>query len=137
MAQVKPPNRVEDISEWQYVLIGSTYLLSVIYAGLLRYRALVFALGYIQIVLDTSIVTVLVLMTGGIESVFTVAYVFVVLGAAITLYRRGAIIALLGIFFLFGTVVLMQSQRTLTLLPRVHFGTAIFAFVMHTGGMAV
>jgi two-component system sensor histidine kinase PilS (NtrC family) len=137
MAQAKPPSSVQDISDWQYVLIGSTYLLSVVYAALLRYRALVYALGYVQIVIDAGIVTVLVLMTRGIESVFIVAYVFVVLGASITLYRRGALVAWLCIFVLFGSVVLMQANRVLALLPHVYAANALLAFAMHTGGMAV
>jgi two-component system, NtrC family, sensor histidine kinase PilS len=137
MAQLKPPQTVRDISEWEYLLIGCTYLLSLIYAGLLRYRALVLALGYAQIALDATIVTVLVMMTGGIESVFTVTYVFVVLGAAITLYRRGALVAMLSIFMLFGTVVLLQMQRTVKVMPRVDIDNAIFAFVMQAVGIAV
>ncbi len=137
IAQLRPPHSVREVSDWEYLLIGSAYLVSVIYAGLLRYRALVPLLGYIQIVLDTAIVSVLVLMTGGIESVFTVAYVFVVLGAAITLYRRGAVMAAVCIFLLFGTVILLQVERIVAVLPRVDSSTAIFAFVMHTGGIGV
>jgi two-component system, NtrC family, sensor histidine kinase PilS len=137
IAQLKPPETVRDISEWEYLLIGFTYLLSLVYAGLLRYRALVTALGYAQIGLDATIVSVLVMMTGGIESVFTVTYVFVVLGAAITLYRKGALAATLGVFFLFGTVVLMQVQRTVPVMPRVDLQNALFAFGTQVVGILV
>lgn len=137
MTQLNPPSSAREVSNWEYLLIGSTYVLSLIYAGLLRYRALVHALAYGQIILDTSIVTVLVLMTGGIESVFTVTYVFVVLAAAITLYRRGAMTAMSAVILSFGTVVSLQIQQALPLLNRVNVGTALFAFGMHVGGLVL
>ncbi len=93
LVQLNPPGGSADIQSWQYTLIGITYGLSIVYAAALRYRRLVLPLAYAQIGLDSLIVSVLVLMTGGVESIFGFAYVFPVLGGAVALYRRGGLVA--------------------------------------------
>src|SRR5215831_15227486 len=65
-----------DLTDWHFGLIVGTYVLSIGYALILRYLPAVLALAYVQIVLDTTLVTVLVALTGGIESVFTFVFVF-------------------------------------------------------------
>jgi two-component system, NtrC family, sensor histidine kinase PilS len=125
------------VTTWQYTLIAATYALSGAYAIMLRYRAYILALAYVQIVFDTLIVTFLVIMTGGIESPFTFVYVFTVLGASVMLYRRGALIATLAYFLMFGTLVLLQVDVGIDLLPHVEFGRAMFSFVMCTSGIVL
>ncbi len=125
------------VSSWQFALIGVTYALSLVYAASLRHRRLLVALAYAQIALDSLIVSVVVLMTGGIESVFTFAYVFTVLGASLTLYRTGAITATITSFLTSGIIVLLQTEGILTLLPTVNFGNAMFSFFMYSVGMGL
>lgn len=139
VAQMQSPSRVEELATWHYVLIGVTYALSIVYAMILRYRALLLPLAYCQIVLDTVIVTVLVSMTGGIESVFAFVYVFTVISASMTLYRRGAVIATICYFILFGTLVLLQvgTPHLVSQLPHTDFGHALFAFFMYSVGIAL
>lgn len=128
----------ENVTTWQYALIAATYALSGGYALMLRYRPVaLLPLAYLQIVLDTSIVTFLIVMTGGIESPFTFVYVFTVLGASTMLYRRGAVIATLCYFLMFGTLVLLQVDVGIDGLPHVEFGRAMFAFVMCTSGIMI
>jgi two-component system sensor histidine kinase PilS (NtrC family) len=136
-SELRLPGAGEDVSGWQYVLIAVTYALSIVYALILRYRTAVLALAYAQIVLDTIIGTVLVTLTGGIESVFAFVFVFTVLGASITLYRRGAIIAAICYFLLFGTIVLLQVDGGLRLLSPVDFGHAMFSFFMYSVGIGL
>lgn len=128
----------QNVTSWQYTLIAATYALSGGYALMLRYRPVaLLPLAYLQIVLDTSIVTFLIVMTGGIESPFTFVYVFTVLGASTMLYRRGAVIATLCYFLMFGTLVLLQVDVGIDGLPHVEFGRAMFAFVMATSGIMI
>jgi two-component system, NtrC family, sensor histidine kinase PilS len=126
-----------DFASWHVSLIVVSYALSIVYALILRYRRAVLALAYAQIVLDTGLVTVLVALTQGIESVFGFVYVFTVLGAGITLYRRGAIVAAICYLFMFGTIVLMQVDSEINLLPHVDFGPAIFSLFMYSVGIAL
>jgi two-component system sensor histidine kinase PilS (NtrC family) len=137
-SEVHPASSSEEaVAGWQYALIAVTYALSIVYALILRYRMAVLGLAYVQIVLDSIIGTVIVAMTGGIESVFAFVYVFVVLGAAITLYRTGAIIAAVCYFLLFGTVVLLQEDGGIRVLVPVEFGHAMFSFLMYSVGIGV
>ena len=92
----------------QFTLISVAYVVSLLYALALRFRISLTGLAYAQVVVDSLLVTVLVTTTGGIESVFTAAYVFVVIGAAITLFRRGAVIAAAACLLLLGTIALLQ-----------------------------
>lgn len=129
--------RTESISMWQYTLIASAYVVSLLYALALRFSAQVDVLAYAQVIVDNILVTWLVVMTGGNESVFSFAYVFVVLGAAMTLYRRGAVIGTLTSLLLFGTMVLMQIERIFPFLPPVKEGTAALSFFMYSIGLGL
>jgi two-component system sensor histidine kinase PilS (NtrC family) len=125
------------VASWQYVLIAVTYALSATTAFLLRYRRYLMPLAYSQIVIDTVVVSILVIMTGVIESPFTFVYVFTVLAASVTLYRRGALIATICYFLMFGTLALLQVEELLRGVPPVVFGRAMFSFTMHSAGIAM
>lgn len=121
---------------WQYVLIGAVYALSLGYVFVLRRRPLVVPLAYVQVVFDSVIVSLVVLMTGGIESIFSFAYMIVAVEGAILLYRRGAVTALVSDFLMYGTILLVQIDHNWTMMPEVVFGPAIFSFFMHQAGTA-
>lgn len=135
LVQMNPPGQVSQIQSWQYVLIGSTYGLSIVYAAALRYGKAILLLAYAQIGLDALIVSVLVLMTGGVESVFGFAYVFCVLGGSVTLYRRGGRLATVVTILMFGAVVTAQLLEVLPVLPSVPITSALFSFVAQAVGM--
>ena len=134
---LNPPNRLVDVQTWQYVLIGAVYGLSLVYGALLRVRRLLVPLVYAQAVLDALVVSVLVLMTGGVESIFAFAYVFAVLGASLTLYRRGGLISAAGSMLMYGTIVVLQVNRTVGVLPRIETGQALFSYFVHSLGVAL
>lgn len=113
---------------WQYVLIGGVYALSLAYVFVLRRRPLVVPLAYVQVVFDSVIVSLVVLMTGGIESIFSFAYMIVAVEGAILLYRRGAVTALVSDFLMYGTILLIQIDHYWSAMPEVLFGPAIFSF---------
>lgn len=134
---LNPPDRVADVEAWQYVLIATVYAASVVYGGLLRVRRLLRSLVHAQAVLDAVVVSVLVLMTGGTESIFTFTYVFAVLGASLTLYRRGGFVAALAVMLLYGVIVLLQVNGMVAVLPRIGASQALLSYFVQTLGIAL
>ena len=137
LVQVNPPAEVQAIGTWQYVLIGVTYASSLVYLAFLRQRRFLRVLAWGQSVLDALIISVLVFMTGGVESVFTFAYTFPILGASSTLYRRGATVAWLSASLMFGAVLAAQLTQASPVLPVVNAVGALFSYFTHTLGMGM
>lgn len=135
--ELRNPRSSDVLADWQYTLIGVSYGLSIIYAVGLRYPRAIMPLAYAQIILDTLIGSVLVTMTGGIESVFTFVYVFTVLGGSMTLYRRGAVVAVFAYFVSLGGIVLLQVGKQLPVFITFDFGRAMVSFSMYSVGMAL
>lgn len=75
-------------------VIGGTYVASIAFALLLRARRAISPLAWAQIVLDVALAASVVVLTGGLESIFLFMYVLGIVNAAILLYRRGALVAL-------------------------------------------
>lgn len=92
-------------------LIVSTYMMTIVYAVLLRYitasGALV-AFTWVQVGLDFFLETVLVAKTGGIESPFAVLYVITVTVASLVPRRRVGLVTGTICTFLFGCVTAVQ-----------------------------
>jgi two-component system, NtrC family, sensor histidine kinase PilS len=136
-ARLDPAERLEQVPTWAYSLVVVAYGLSVVYLVAIRRRRFILLSAYSQILIDSLMVTGLVWMTGGVESVFSFAYFLVVLAGSITLFRRGALIATFVGFFLYGTVLLLQLDDAVGSLPRVTGGRTAFAFVLHGSGLVV
>ncbi len=137
LIRVRPPVEVREIGWWQYALVGVAYGSSLIYLALLRRRRFLRLLAWVQSVLDALLISVLVLMTGGVESLFTFAYTFPILGASTTLFRKGALVAWISGLFMFGLVTVAQLSRSVAVLPVVDFGGALFSYFTHTVGMGM
>jgi len=131
--------REDDVGTWRFVLIGATYGLSVVYLLLLRIQRLVEPLAYVQIGLDGVLVSALVFMTQGVESPFAFAYVFVVLSASMTLYRRGGLIAAATTILMFGSILLAQLFMPVGELTSLEgrWAGAVTSYVGHSAGMVV
>ncbi len=84
-----------------YLLIGLTYLMTIIYALVLRKIKSVNWFAYGQIFFDTVFITVLVYLSGGIESLFPLAYILSIISASLVLSRQGTymIAAVSGILY--------------------------------------
>ncbi len=134
--QLQPPEDHSELGTWQYVLIGFTYVVSLGNIFALKRPGWLLPLAYGQIVLDTVIVSVVVFMTGGVESVFSFAYLFVVLGGATTLYRQGTIVASIFSFVLFGLIYGLQVDNRVTqILPKIGVAGATFSFLSLSFGL--
>ncbi len=94
-----------------YVLIAATYTLTILYAGINRYVTSLSALksfAYVQIGVDLLLETVVVAMTGAVESPFAVLYVVTVSLASVIPQRRIGLAAGAAAVFLFGFLATMQ-----------------------------
>ncbi len=83
-------------------IIGVTYLLTLVYAFWLRSGQRVARLAHIQLVGDLVIATVLMHMTGGVQSAYTFFFPLTVIGAAVVASRRTTawVAALAAVLFL-------------------------------------
>ncbi|NIQ37160.1 MAG: PAS domain S-box protein [Proteobacteria bacterium] len=82
-----------------YIVIALTYFLTILYALVLRKVRNVYRFAYGQVFFDTIFITYLVYLTGGIESLFPLAYVFSIISASFVLSKQGTyIIASLSAF---------------------------------------
>jgi two-component system sensor histidine kinase PilS (NtrC family) len=96
-----------------YFFIGFTYALTLVYAFLLRriQRLQVFAYG--QILADVFFVTLLIYLTGGIESVFSWVYLLPIFGASAILYRRGGLLVASASSMLYGTLLDLEFYQVI------------------------
>lgn len=73
-------------------IIVGTYLLSIVYAIVIRQLNDVTALAYVQVALDIVITTVLVAVSGGFESIFFFVFHINVVNAAAVVGKRGGFV---------------------------------------------
>jgi len=86
---------------YQYGLISAIFVLTFIYALSIKYSKRLYLIAYIQVIVDTVLITILIFITGGIESVFTFLYPINIIGATLILYRKGGMViaSLSGILY--------------------------------------
>lgn len=83
-----------------YSLIGFTYFLTFIYALFLPRVTTPAVQAYLQITGDILITTVVIYLTGGVESIFSFMYILTIINAGILLKMRGGMItASLAVIF--------------------------------------
>ncbi len=85
-----------------YIIIISTYLLTLFCLFLLRRIKNLTTFTYLQIMLDLVYVTAIVYITGGIESIFSFLYILTIINASILLYRQGGLITASASSILYG-----------------------------------
>lgn len=85
-----------------FLLIAVSYAEALISAFFLRRLTRVSLFAQIQISWDLLFVTALILLTGGVESVFSFAYLLIIVSASFLLSRRLTVLAAAGAVVLFG-----------------------------------
>jgi len=90
-----------------FAIIGLTYLLTVFYGLALRRGADPERLGGLQLHADLAITTLLVHMTGGVQSAYTFFFPLSIIAAATLRFRKGAITAAIAGAVLFTSVSLL------------------------------
>ena len=103
------------------------YALSGAYWYLLRKLGNLLLFTYLQIAGDILLVTFLVILTGGIDSGFSVLYHFVIISASIILYRRGGYLSASFASILYGGILDMQYYNVFILVRSQSF-TAMQVF---------
>lgn len=91
-----------------YLLIGLTYILTIIYALVLRRISNVYRFACGQIFFDTVFITALVYLTGGIESLFPLAYILTIISASLVLSRQGTYVIAAVSAVLYGACLSLQ-----------------------------
>jgi two-component system sensor histidine kinase PilS (NtrC family) len=98
-------------------LIIFTYLITIVYALLLRYLTTdgtLTAFTWVQVGMDFVLETMLVARTGGIESPFAVLYVITVTIASLVPRRRVGLVTGAGCTLLFGLITVVQHLGLLS-----------------------
>ena len=85
-----------------YILIGTTFLLSLIYAFSLPLIPDLWLFSHFQVMVDVVYDTVLIHFTGGASSIFTLLYIFPIITSGILHMRRGALLPAAATSMLFG-----------------------------------
>ncbi len=95
----------------------------------------------VQIIFDLGAVTVLVYMTGGIESSFSFLYMLVIISSALLLYRRGSLLTASACALIYGLLLDLQYFGWISPLQLIagtgrapDSGTYFFCILMNTAG---
>jgi two-component system sensor histidine kinase PilS (NtrC family) len=92
-----------------FLLIAAVYLLTFLYVIILKFAKTWKWPAYLQLLVDTVLVTAVIYATGGINSIFSFLYILTIVNASIILYRKG------------GLVVASSSSLLYALLLIVHY----------------
>ena len=115
-----------------FLLIGISYAEAIISALLLKKISNTDLFAQLQIAWDLLFVSVLIVLTGGVESVFSFAYLLIIISASFLLSRRLTIFAAAGAVILFGGILDLQYFDSLHFFnlyrsaPDATFFSAIF-----------
>jgi two-component system sensor histidine kinase PilS (NtrC family) len=102
-----------DIQTYHYLLIAAIYCITVIYVLLLKRLQNLFHFAYLQLVVDTILVTAIIYATGGIESIFSFLYILTIINGSIILYRKGGMIAASCCSILYGLLIDLHYYRVI------------------------
>jgi two-component system sensor histidine kinase PilS (NtrC family) len=94
-----------------YYFIGLFYLVTIIYALLLKKVRGIHRYAFVQLAIDHFFIGGLIYFTGGIESSFPIAYIISIIGSSIFFYQRGAFFSASLSSFLYGLLLLFQFHR--------------------------
>lgn len=116
------------------ILIGVSYAQALCSALLLRFVRRLYLFAQVQIVWDLLFVTAMILLTGGVESVFSFAYLLVIISASFLLSRRQTVFAAASAAILLGGILDLQYfnyLHQLHLYRSVSDGTFLSAVFVH------
>ena len=108
LLQTKTPSIFLPPLHYLAYFIAGLYLFTIFSALVVRVIQCYSRFGYMQITLDTLLVTLLVFSTGGSQSVFTVVYFFPIVMGAFMLFRRGSLLFASLSTLLFGALLLVE-----------------------------
>lgn len=89
-------------------IAGLAIFLSIIYTVLLHVSRHLTALGYVQIIIDTFLVTGIIFLTGSFSSLFSFLYILVIIYASMILFRKGGMVTAVLCSIQYGIMVDLQ-----------------------------
>jgi two-component system sensor histidine kinase PilS (NtrC family) len=102
-----------DIQTYHYLLIAAIYCITVLYVILLKRLNNLIRFAYLQLLVDTGLVTAIIYATGGIESIFSFLYILTIINGSIILYRKGGMIAASSCSILYGLLLDLHYFRVI------------------------
>lgn len=131
--QIKENQLFHQLSpQFLYVLIAVIYVLTIFYTLLLPRLKHLKAFAYGQLLGDVLFVTILIYLTGGIESIFSWVYLLPIFGASTILYRRGGLFIASASAILYGALLDLEYYQiilpagSLLILPHEYKGSYVF-----------
>lgn len=100
-----------------YILTGSAFTLTFIYASVLPFIRRLTLFAYIQIAADMIFITALLFITGGMNSIFSFLYSISIISASICLFISGGIFAATAASMLYAGLIWFQQLDIITPLP--------------------
>ncbi len=91
-----------------YYFIGLFYLVTIVYALLLKKIRDLYRFAFFQIVIDQLFITALIYFTGGMESFFPITYIFTIIASSMIFYKRGAFFSASLSSLLYGLLLSLQ-----------------------------
>jgi two-component system sensor histidine kinase PilS (NtrC family) len=112
--QVKGTDSLSPVSIYSvYSLIGITYFLSIFYVYLLNKNKKIEFNVNIQSLFDVGLITILVFVTGGIESIYSVLYPLVIIYSVVFLGKRGGILVASTSGILYGLLIDLEFYHVI------------------------
>ena len=118
------------------ILVAVSYAQALFSALILRWVKRFNLFAQVQIVWDLLFVTVLILLTGGVESLFSFAYLLVIVSASFLLPRRETVFAAASAAIMFGGILdlqyfnYLQNLELYRSVPDSVFLSAVFVHVV-------
>ncbi len=131
--QIKENQLFQQLSpQFLYLLIALIYVLTIFYTILLPRLKHLKAFAYGQLLGDVLFVTILIYLTGGIESIFSWVYLLPIFGASTILYRRGGLLIASASAIFYGALLDLEYYQIILpagsrlFLPHEYKGTYVF-----------
>ena len=132
-----PPHELSFADQLAFVMMGAVYVVTLGYALSLRRGVAGKKMAYAQVFGDVVLASSVVFLTGAGESPFTFTYSVAVVGAAILLFQRGAMIAAVSSAVAFAAVVLtVQYNLVDTPLEAQRMPTGRLVFTLASNAIA-
>ncbi|WP_305045100.1 two-component system sensor histidine kinase NtrB [Geoalkalibacter sp.] len=112
-------------ADYLYLLVALSYAQALVSAVVLRRLERFRAFTQAQIIWDLVFVTLLIYLSGGIESLFSFLYILVIISSAFLLTRRDALVVAAAASILYGSLLDLQYFELLPLLRGLTFPTDI------------
>ncbi len=111
-----------------YYFIGFFYLVTIVYALILKRIKDLYRFAFSQIIIDQLFITALIYFTGGKESFFPITYIFSVIASSMIFYRRGALLSASLSSLLYGLLLLLQLYHWINPLgqPPIYDASQVF-----------